>query len=32
MPKHLDFKIDYKKLKIFEEYNTKDFTYPIVLS
>ena len=30
--KHIDFRIDYKKLKIFEEYNTKDFQYPIVLS
>ena len=30
--KHLDFKIDYSKLKIFDEFNTKDFSYPIVLS
>ena len=30
--KHLDFRIDYSKLKIFDEFNTKDFSYPIVLS
>lgn len=30
--KHLDFKIDYSQLKIFDEYNTKDFAFPIVLS
>lgn len=30
--KQIDFKIDYSKIKIFEEYNTKDFSYPIVLS
>ena len=30
--KKLDFKVDYSKLKIFTEYNTKDFTYPVVLS
>lgn len=30
--KHIDFRINYKKLKIFDEYNTKDFAYPIVLS
>ena len=30
--KKLDFRINYKKLKIFEEFNTKDLAYPIVLS
>ena len=30
--KKLDFEIDYGKLKIFEEFNTKDIKYPIVLS
>ncbi len=30
--KHIDFRINYKTLKIFDEYNTKDFVYPIVLS
>lgn len=30
--KHIDFRINYKKLKIFEEYNTSDIQYPIVLS
>lgn len=30
--KHIDFKVNYKKLSIFEEYNTKDPAYPIVLS
>lgn len=30
--KHIDFRINYKKLKIFDEYNTKDFAYPMVLS
>ena len=30
--KHIDFSVDYKKLKIFNEFNTKDFAYPIVLS
>ncbi len=30
--KHIDFRINYKKLKIFDEFNTKDFQYPIVLS
>lgn len=30
--KHIDFSIDYKKLKIFNEFNIKDFQYPIVLS
>ena len=30
--KHIDFKVNYKKLNIFEEYNTKDMAYPIVLS
>ena len=30
--KILDFRIDYKRLKIFDEFNTKDFKFPIVLS
>ena len=30
--KKLDFKVDYDKLKIFDEYNVKDIKYPIVLS
>ena len=30
--KHIDFKVNYKKLPIFEEYNTKEPLYPIVLS
>ena len=30
--KTIDIKIDYKKLKIFDEFNTKDIKYPIVLS
>ncbi len=30
--KHIDFRINYKKIKIFDEFNTKDFQYPIVLS
>ncbi len=30
--KKIDFTVDYKNLKIFEEYNTKDFKFPIVLS
>ena len=30
--KHIDFKVNYKKLNIFEEYNTKEMAYPIVLS
>ena len=30
--KKLDFRIDYKKLKIFEEFNTKDPVFPMVLS
>lgn len=30
--KILDFRIDYDKLKIFDEFNTKDFKYPVVLS
>lgn len=30
--KHITFNIDYDKLKIFDEYNTEDFIYPIVLS
>ena len=30
--KHLDFRVDYSKLKIFDEFNTKDFAYPVVLS
>ena len=29
---HLDLKIDYSKLKIFDEYNTDNICYPIVLS
>ena len=29
---HLDFKVDYKKLKIYDEYNTEDIRYPLVLS
>ena len=28
----LDFRVDYSKLKIFDEFNTKDFNFPIVLS
>lgn len=30
--KKIDFEIDYGKLKIFDEFNTKDIKYPIVLS
>lgn len=30
--KKIDFRVNYKKLHIFEEYNTKDMLYPIVLS
>lgn len=30
--KNIDFRVNYKKLNIFEEYNTKDMLYPIVLS
>ena len=30
--KHLDFSVNYKNLKIFEEYNSKDLNFPIVLS
>jgi N-formylglutamate amidohydrolase len=30
--KNIDFRIDYSKLKIFEEFNTKDLKFPIVLS
>ena len=30
--KTLDFKVDYSKLKIFDEFNTKDIKFPIVLS
>ena len=30
--KKIDFEIDYSKLKIFDEFNTKDIKYPIVLS
>lgn len=30
--KKLDFRVNYKKLPIFEEYNTKDMRYPIILS
>lgn len=30
--KHLNFSVDYKKLNILEEFNTKDIKYPIVLS
>ena len=29
---HLDFKIDYKKIKIFDEANTDNIKYPLVLS
>ena len=27
-----DFKVDYSKIKIFEEYGTKDIKFPIVIS
>lgn len=30
--KKLDFRVNYKKLDIFEEFNTKDILYPMVLS
>lgn len=30
--KHLDFRVDYKNLKIFDEFNTQDFKFPLVLS
>ena len=30
--KKLDFSVNYKGLKIFEDYNTQDFKYPMVLS
>ena len=30
--KHIDFKVDYAKLKIFDEHNVKDIKYPLVLS
>lgn len=30
--KKLDFRVDYKKLRIFDEYNTKDMAFPVVLS
>lgn len=30
--KNLDFKVNYKKLAIFEEFNTKEMLYPIILS
>ena len=30
--KHVDFKIDYTKLKIFDEYNTDNIQYPLILS
>ena len=30
--KNIDFKIDYNHLKIFDEFNTTDFKYPMVLS
>ena len=30
--KSLDFKIDYSKLKIYDEFNTKDIKFPVVLS
>ncbi len=29
---HIDFSIDYSKLKIFDEYNTKEMLFPIVMS
>ena len=29
---HLDFKVDYNKLKIFDEYNTDNIMYPLILS
>lgn len=30
--KIVDFRINYNKIKIFDEFNTKDFSFPIVLS
>lgn len=30
--KHIDFKVNYSRLKVFAEYNTKDPQYPVVLS
>lgn len=30
--KKIDFRVNYKKLKIFEEFNTKELLYPIVMS
>ncbi len=30
--KNIDFRVDYNKLKIFDEFNTKDIKFPIVLS
>lgn len=30
--KQIDFRVNYKKLDIFDEYNTKDVEYPVVLS
>lgn len=30
--KNIDFKVNYKKLNIFEEYNSKDMKFPIILS
>lgn len=32
MTDRLDFRVDYSGLKIFDEFNTKDFKFPIVLS
>ena len=30
--KHIDFSVNYSRLKVFAEYNTKDIKYPVVLS
>lgn len=30
--KKIDFRVNYKKLNIFEEFNTKDIQFPVVLS
>lgn len=30
--RHIDFKVNYKELKIFEEYNSTDILYPLVLA
>jgi len=30
--KHLDFKVNYKKIKIFDEFNSDNIKYPLVLS